>query len=38
LVEDEPLVRATPTTMLDRAGFKVLAAANAGEALQVLRG
>jgi DNA-binding NarL/FixJ family response regulator len=36
LVEDEPLVRATLTTMLDRAGFKVLAAANADEALQVL--
>jgi CheY-like chemotaxis protein len=36
LVEDEPLVRATLTATLDRAGFKVLAAANADEALQVL--
>ncbi len=36
LVEDEVLVRTTLTSVLDRARFKVIAASNADEALEVL--
>jgi CheY-like chemotaxis protein len=36
IVEDEPLVRTCAVTMMEEAGFKVLEAATADEALQIL--